>query len=162
MLSILFAALIAQAVAVPAASPRACEPLPSVLAAWPDTHPLDHGFVVGRTVELTPVPTAQVKLAMQPSRPLSGTHLAMAGFEVTEAGTYTVAVGGVSGPVRPLWLDIAGADYRPLTSVAHGHGPACSTITKVVDFSLTPGKYTFLATGLTSAAPVRVLIVRKP
>lgn len=161
MLMTLFVALIAQTVPAPAATPKPCEPLPPVLSVWADVHPLAHGFVVGRTVELTPVPVANVRLAVQPSRPLSSSHVATASFEVKAAGTYIVAVGGATAPVRPLWLDIAGADGKPLKSVAHGHGAACGSITKALDFQLASGKYTFLATGLTSARPVRVLIVSK-
>lgn len=154
-------ALALLSLAAPAAA--ACTPsYPPALKAWPDAHPLAHGFVVGRTVELTPVTAATLRFAAQPSRPLSGSHLAIGSFAVKTAGTYQVAAGGVAAPVRPLWLDVNGADGQPLKSVAHGHGAACTSITKVVEYRLVPGKYTFLATGLTSAAPVRVLIVPKP
>lgn len=173
MLLILIAALIAPPAAgsMPASStpviappPLPCPlvaPLPVALSAWRSAQPLAGGLVVGRAANLPAVPVANVRLAVRPSKPLSGTHLATAGFEVKAAGTYTVAVGGAAAPVRPLWLDLAGADGTPLTSAAHTHGPACTSITKTVDFKLVPGRYTFLATGLTSAAPVRVLIVRK-
>ncbi len=155
--------LLAVLAAQPAAQPGACTPsFPPALAAWPSAHPAAHGFVIGRTVELTAIPVANVRLAIQPTRPLSGSHFASGTFTVKTAGTYSVAAGGVDAPVRPLWLDVAGADGKPLKSAAHGHGAACTSITKVVDFTLSPGRYTFLATGLTSAAPVRVLVVRKP
>ena len=155
--------MIALAIALAAQAAPACTPsYPPALKVWPDAHPLAHGFVVGRTVELTPMPVANVRLAVQPSKPLSGSHVATGTFEVKTAGTYQVATGGAKAPVRPLWLDVAGADRQPLKSTAHGHGATCSSITKVVEFQLKPGHYTFLATGLTSAAPVRVLVVRKP
>lgn len=157
---LLLAAAMSQTPAVPAACMR--RPMyPSDLKDWPKAHPLAHGFAIGRAADLPAVPVANVRLAVQPSRPLSGTHLATAGFEVRQAGTYRVAAGGVAAPIRPLWLDVAGADYKPLASTAHGHGPTCTSITKVVEFQLKPGRYTLLATGLTSTAPVRVLIVRK-
>lgn len=155
--------MIALALALAAPAAPACTPsYPPALKAWPDAHPIAHGFVVGRTVELKPMPLAQIRMAWQPSKPLSGTHVAMGGFEVKTAGTYQVAAGGVSTPIRPLWIDVAGADRKPLVSTAHGHGATCTSITKVVEFKLKPGTYQFLATGLTSAAPVRVLVVRKP
>lgn len=140
-----------------------CTPvMPAGLEGWPDAHPLAHGFVVGRAVDLPAVPVANVRLAVQPSKPLSGTHLASAGFEVTTAGRYAVAVGSARSAPKPLWLDIAGADGKPLTAVGHGHGPACSSITKIVDFDLTPGRYTLLVTELTGGdQPVRALIVKK-
>lgn len=150
------------AAAAPAAAAATCTAnLPSALAAWRDAHPVAHGFVVGRAVDLPVVPIANVRLAVQPSRPLSGSHLATGSFEVKTAGTYRIAVGGTQAPIRPLWLDVAGPDGKPLTSVAHGHGAPCSSITKVVDFDLKPGRYTFLATGLAAATPVRALIVPK-
>lgn len=144
--------------------PRPClpnAPLPGPLRAWQYARPLSEGFVVGRTVDLPAVPVANVRLAVQPTRPLTGSHVASGSFTVAAAGTYRVAAGGAETAIRPLWLDIAGADRKPLTSVAHNHGGPCSSITKVVEFRLKPGRYTFLATGLTSAAPVRVLIVAK-
>lgn len=155
--------LIALSLAAQAAPAAACTPsYPPALKVWPDAYPVAQGFVEGRTVELTPMPVANVRLAVQPSKPLSGSHVASGTFQVKTAGTYQVAAGGATAPVRPLWLDVAGTDRKPLKSAAHGHGATCSSITKVVEFQLTPGIYTFLATGLTSAAPVRVLIVRKP
>ena len=40
------------------------------------------------------------------------------------------------------------AGGEPLKSVAHGHGPACSTIRKIVRFDLKPGAYRLYLTGL--------------
>lgn len=155
--------MIALALALAAQAAPACTPsYPPALKAWPDAHPIAHGFVVVRAVELKTMELATIRMAIQPSRPLSGTHVAMGSFEIKTAGTYLVAAGGVSAPVRPLWLDVAGADRKPLVSTAHGHGATCTSMTKVVEFKLTPGTYQFLATGLTSAVPVRVLVVRKP
>lgn len=143
-------------------SPAPCTPAyPPALAAWPQAYPAPQGFVIGHAVDLTAVPVATVRLAVRPSKPLTGAYLASGTFTVATAGTYTVAAGGTTAPVKPLWLDVAGADGKPLASVAHGHGAACTSITKAVDFVLKPGRYTFLATGLTGATPVRVLIVRK-
>lgn len=154
--------MIALALALAAQAAPTCKPsYPPALKAWSDAHPIDHGFVIGRTVDLKPMEAAIVRLAVQPSRPLTGTHLASGSFTVKTAGTYQVAAGGTTAPIRPLWIDVAGADYKPLTSSAHGHGATCTSITKVVEFKLKPGRYTFLATGLTAPTPVRVLIVRK-
>ena len=149
--------------ATPAASPPVCTATyPADLAAWRDAHPVEHGVMIGRTAELPARPIANVRLAVVPGKPLSGSHFASASFDVAAAGTYRVAAGGVNAPIKPLWLDVAGADNTPLRNVTFGHGPACTSITKVVEYKLAPGRYTFLATGLTDAAPVRVLIVRKP
>ncbi len=146
----------------PTPTNAACKPVyPPALRAWPAVQPLEHGFVVGSAVDIAPMALATIRMAIQPSKPLSGSHVATAGFEVKRAGRYLVAVGGAAVPVRPLWLDVVGEDRKPLTSVAHGHGPKCASITKIVEYDLKPGRYTLLATGLTSDAPVRALIVPK-
>ena len=58
-------------------------------------------------------------------------------FQVETAGRYGIALdqGG--------WIDVFASvsDGTPLVSVAHGHGPACSTIRKIVRFNLYPGVY---------------------
>lgn len=154
--------LAASARTAPACTPGA--PIAAPFAAWRDSHPLDHGFVVGRAVDLPAVTVATVRLAIQPSKSLTGDYLATAGFEVKSAGRYSVAVGGVRTRLKPLWLDLvradgAGADRTPLKSVGHGHGPDCSSITKVVEFDLQLGTYTLLATGLATAEPVRALVI---
>ena len=38
------------------------------------------------------------------------------------------------------WVDIV-KDGKAIESVAHGHGPDCSGIRKMVDFPLEPGNY---------------------
>ncbi len=54
---------------------------------------------------------------------------------VDKAGTYSIALS------EGAWIDVAPAAGAVLTSTAHGHGPACTTIHKVVDFALQPGAY---------------------
>jgi hypothetical protein len=53
---------------------------------------------------------------------------------VAQAGTYRIA--SSAGP----WMDVF-VDKTPVISVAHGHGPACSGVGKMVDFPLQPGQY---------------------
>ena len=72
---------------------------------------------------------------------------------ITEAGTYGVAIDQVG------WIDVA-RDGASLHSNGNGHGPACSTIRKTVDFQLQPGRYT-LTLSRTQAATVRLLVVRR-
>lgn len=68
----------------------------------------------------------------------------MIGFKVEAAGRYGVALD------QRGWIDVVpgatGGDA--LKSVAHGHGPACSTIRKIVRFDLQPGLYRLYLTGL--------------
>jgi homogentisate 1,2-dioxygenase len=39
------------------------------------------------------------------------------------------------------WIDVL-KGKAAMASVAHGHGPDCSGIRKMVDFRLSPGRYT--------------------
>lgn len=59
---------------------------------------------------------------------------------VTAAGTYRIALGGRA------WIDLVQSG-TPLVSSAHGHGPACSGIHKIVDFRLEPGSYAVQLSG---------------
>ena len=73
-------------------------------------------------------------------------------FQVARAGTYRVALG------TSAWIDVVRAG-RALPSQAHGHGPACTGIRKIVDFRLTPGRYVLQLSG-TMATTLPVLIGR--
>lgn len=68
----------------------------------------------------------------------------MIGFTVETAGRYGVALD------QRGWIDVVpgASGGEPLKSVAHGHGPACSTIRKIVRFDLQPGVYRLYLTGL--------------
>jgi hypothetical protein len=74
-------------------------------------------------------------------------------LDIAEAGTYGVAID------IPAWIDVS-RDGRTLPSVRHGHGPACSTIRKIVDFELSPGRYT-VTLSRTQAPNARMLVVRR-
>lgn len=51
---------------------------------------------------------------------------------------------------------------RPVASTGHEHGPACSTIRKIVWFDLNPGTYySLVLTGLPNAA-ARVMLIAPP
>lgn len=67
---------------------------------------------------------------------------ANAAFTITQPGRYRVALD------QPGWIDIV-RDGKALTSVAHGHGPNCTTIRKIVDFDFVSGNYTLKLTKLT-------------
>ncbi|HTU11102.1 MAG TPA: homogentisate 1,2-dioxygenase [Allosphingosinicella sp.] len=139
MLSLLLSAFAFQ----PAASPHrpgtaACaggidRGLPASLAAWRDP------VAAGETVR------AGVAVVASPAAPL--------GLEIEQAGTYGVAID------QGAWIDVT-RDGTALRSTAHGHGPACSTIRKIVDFALEPGRYT-ITLSRTDAPAVRLLVVRR-
>lgn len=78
----------------------------------------------------------------------------MIGFTVETAGRYGVALD------QRGWIDVVpgASGGEPLKSVAHGHGPACSTIRKIVRFDLQPGPYRLYLTGLDKPA-AKVMLV---
>ena len=58
------------------------------------------------------------------------------------------------------WLDVV-ADGKSLEAVAHGHGPDCSGVRKMVDFTLAPGTYLLQIVG-NGTAKLRVLVTHTP
>lgn len=144
-----------------AAAPAA---LPPALAGWPAPSPLAAArngdasaavLTIGQAADLTLSPTPRVDYPVRPERP--GGSVSYGGivrFSVARAGVYRVALD--SG----VWIDVI-ADGARLESVAHGHGPDCSGIRKMVDFRLEPGTYLLEIAG--SGAPsLRVMIAAVP
>lgn len=133
--AILLAGLLA-ATAEPAACSAPADLSATPLAAWTQTDgAADAAIVPGRPVTLAMADGAAART-----------------LTIAAAGRYGVAADG------RVWIDLV-ADGKPLTSVEHGHGPACSGIRKIVWFDLTPGTYDVT---LSKAATdrVRVLVVQ--
>ncbi|WP_010543883.1 hypothetical protein [Sphingomonas elodea] len=137
---LMLALLLAQT--VPAQATTACKApdasLPAALAGW--TTPGDT-LATDRAVSLDTVDGATLKGL--PARTRSG-RVASLEFRVVRAGTYGIALD------QPGWIDVLpGAEGgAALASVAHGHGPDCSTIRKIVRFQLAAGTYRAFASGL--------------
>ena len=74
---------------------------------------------------------------------------------IDKAGTYSIALS------EGAWIDVAPAAGPVLSSTAHGHGPACTTIHKVVDFALQPGAYVVQISG-SAKSPIVIGIQPKP
>lgn len=96
---------------------------------------------LGQAARIALLPTPEVHYAVQPEKPGgSVSHGGLVGFAVAEGGNYRIALGS------PAWIDVIGRDNtgkdRAATSTAHGHGPACTGIRKIVDFTLAKGSYT--------------------
>jgi len=72
---------------------------------------------------------------------------------IRKAGTFGIALG------EPGWIDVAPMRGKPLESVAHGHGPDCSTIRKIVRYRLHPGTYRVTVNKL-KATRARLMLVR--
>ena len=75
-------------------------------------------------------------------------------LDVAEAGTYRVAMGSAG------WLDLVRSG-EVAVSIAHGRGPDCTGIRKLVDFQLTPGRYT-LQIAANGEPQTTVLVARLP
>jgi hypothetical protein len=112
-------------------------------------------LTVGRQANLTLLPTPQVRYPLQPDRPGgSASYGGLVGVAVSQTGAYRVALG--SG----AWVDLV-RDGKAVTSTAHGHGPACTDVHKMVDFPLTPGRYT-LQISASAEARITLLVARLP
>lgn len=127
------------AVACPA-TPAA---LPADLAGWTRMTPVRAGSAAATAPALTLdagaratlLPTAAVAYALAPQKP--GDAASSGGifaFTSPATGTYRVAIGTAA------WIDVV-HDGKAIASSAHTHGPACSGIRKMVDFTLSPGRY---------------------
>ena len=115
--------------------------LPSLLAAWAEprgslTAAAKPGaaraalLALGKAYEATLQPTPAVKYAVPPVKP--GGTVSFGGlfaFDVAEAGAYRVSLSTHS------WTDVI-EDRQALASVAHGHGPECTSLAKMVDYEL--------------------------
>ncbi len=142
----LFAALLVAQTATCAATDAA---LPAPLAAWtlvPNGELAPGKAVMRPTLEPAAVVPA-LPAGAKPGRAMS------TGFTVTVPGTYGIALD------EPGWIDVTpGGQATPLASTAHGHGPDCSTIRKIVRYHLEPGFYRVTVTGL-QAAMAKLMVV---
>ena len=71
-------------------------------------------------------------------------------FSVNKPGTYRIALGVAA------WIDIV-RNGRVIASTTHAHGPACSTIRKIVSFPLVTGRYQVQLSGAKETT-ARILI----
>ncbi len=139
--------------------------LPADLAGWTAQTPLaaaarpaDLGkaaITPGKAIAGDLPQTSTVKFVTQPERPGgSVSHGGMFELKIDKAGTYVIGLG--SG----AWIDVL-KDGKPLTSTAHSPGPACSTLRKMVDFPLEPGRYV-LQISANADAKLPILLAKRP
>jgi hypothetical protein len=127
-------------------------PIPLAAAGEPQRLP---ALAVGQAANLTLLQTPQVRYPLRPDKPSgSASYGGLVGITIAQAGTYRVALS--SG----AWVDLV-RDGKAVTSVAHGHGPACTGVHKMVDFPLMPGRYTLQFDAI-AEAKMRVLVARLP
>lgn len=112
-------------------------------------------LTIGSRADVTLLRTPQVDYPLRPEKPGgSVSYGGLLSVEVTRGGTYRVALG--SG----AWIDLI-RDGAAVTSTAHGRGPDCSGIRKMVDFALTPGKYVLQIAG-NGGDKLSVLVTQLP
>lgn len=151
--------------AQPAISPQACASidadLPKEFGSWQDkARALTSSVIqVGEagTATLTPIPMAQLPVAPERA-PEPGALAGAFRFVVPEDGAYRVALG------HRAWIDVAPAagagQGRFVPSSAHGRGPACSSIRKMVTFQLRAGEHVLQISGAAEAS-MPILITRE-
>lgn len=155
----------ARAHAGDATCPPGASALPTELAGWTVRQPLTAAtqasaedgarLTIGRGVDAALSPTAEVRYGVRPEKPGGpGSYGGLFAFTVDQPGTYRVALG--SGG----WVDVVQGD-RVIPSSAHGHGPECSGVRKMVDFSLRPGRYTLQIVASGQAA-LPLMVARLP
>lgn len=155
----------------PMACPSDPVDLPPELAAWRsrkpllaarDTRSLSGAKIdPGKAIEGGLRPTSEMRYAQRPEKP--GGSVSFGGlytFSVAEAGSYRVALGAAA------WIDVVKAGAKAgngsvMTSTAHGHGPDCSGIRKMVDFTLQPGTYLLQISG-NAVDRLPLLVTRLP
>lgn len=109
----------------------------------------------GRAATLTLAATPMVKYPIRPEKPGGTVSFGgLAGFIVKEAGTWRVALGAGA------WIDVV-KNGKAAASIAHGHGPDCTGVRKMVDYQLTPGSYT-LQLAANAEPTLTVLVTRLP
>jgi hypothetical protein len=160
------------AIAMPAAAPAADQKctgvaaaIPPEMAAW--TTRLKTTAAVtpaglaaarltpGKAIDAQLSPGANVHFGDGPSRAKDvGDNAGLFAFSVDQPGSYRVALG--SGG----WVDVL-ENGKAVESPAHGHGPDCSGIVKMVDFPLKAGEHILQIEG-SKEATVGLLVVRLP
>ena len=166
-----FVAMAAFALIAPGADVFAEEPsctagnaaLPAELAGWASRDPIARAtdaadaaaspIATRRPADVAPEPAGKISFAASPGKTVAGeTHAGLLAFHVETAGSYRVVLGAGA------WVDVIQRGSA-LASTAHRHGPQCSGIRKMVDFSLTPGDY-LLQIAASSAPSIAVMVAR--
>ena len=103
---------------------------------------------VGQAARLELAAADKVTFAHPPEKVAEpGGHAGLVALDVTKRGRYRVALGA------PAWIDLV-RDGAVEKSVAHGHGPVCTGIRKIVDFNLEPGRHILQLSGAPAAEVV--------
>ncbi len=140
-------------------------PVPEELSGWDRQKPLAAArtgadaqgamLVPGEAVKARLSRVSDVRLVVKPQKAgAADSYAGLIAFSIQQPGSYRVATGA------NLWIDVV-RDGVALQSSSHGHGPACSPVSKTVDFELPAGRYLLqLANG--QSADLAVMIQRLP
>ena len=148
-----------------AAQPTVCPVKPVIpveLAGWTAAAPIEAAvntagigtalLPLGKGVSATLLTDTDVTLPVAGKPQAAGTHAGLFALEVPVAARYRVALGAAA------WIDVV-ANGAALPSVAHGHGPDCSPVRKMVDYDLKPGRYLLQVSG--AARPVLAMMLAR-
>ncbi len=152
-------------------APVACERvsdsnLPPAFAAWADegveiaaangASAIYPAIDVGVPVEVRLHPDRQVRLGHPPAqaRTPEDAHAGLVTFAIPAAGRWRISASA------PVWIDVL-APGGPVVSAAHGRMAPCTTIRKVVEFDLAPGRHTLQLSG-NPGPRLRLMISRAP
>lgn len=107
---------------------------------------------VDRATTITLAPDAGLRFPVAPGKATTGGNGAILPFAVVTPGRYRIGAGA------GVWIDVVTAG-KALPSVAHGHGPECGPVRKIVDFDLAAGRYVLQLSG-SKDATVTVMVAR--
>jgi hypothetical protein len=136
--------------------------LPPLWQGWTATVPVTAAtraadqpeVAIGKAYAATLQPNAQMSYAVPLGKPAKdGSFGGLFMLTIDKAGVYSI------GLDQAAWIDVV-KDEHSLTSVAHGHGPDCSTIHKYVDFQLMPGHYTIQISAADKSALTMEVVAR--
>lgn len=98
---------------------------------------------------------ADVRFVTAPDRPGdAASYAGMLRFVIPEPGQYRVSLGSAA------WIDVL-TNGKAMTSAPQGHGPDCSGIRKMVDFTLAAGPHV-LQLSRSVDSSVKVMVSRAP
>lgn len=150
-LSVCATPAVAQQTDHPAESCAAQAPLPAGFGDWNGkasigTAPLPEQTVharlaLGKGYEAKLAKKADVVFVVEPEMPGgSVSYSGLFSFTVETASDYTVALGAAA------WIDVL-EDGKALEPLKFGHGPACTTIRKMVTYPMNPGVHVLQVAG---------------
>lgn len=139
--------------------------LPPELSGWTSRKPITAAaqastlgtttLAIGQAVDATLSTTTAVRYLTRPEKVgEAASYGGMIQLDIDQAGTYRVALSAGA------WIDLL-SGKAAMPSTAHGHGPDCSGVRKMVDFALKPGRYT-LQISASGAPALALMVVRLP